>query len=248
MENAILVGLSKQVATRRELDIVANNLANINTTGYKSDKLLFEEYMMPVAKHENFRFSDRKLSFVQDHKSYHDLSEGEVQVTDNPLDLRIQGDGYFVINTPEGERYTRNGAFQINPDGAIVTNEGFEVQGEGGTITLDNGITDIVITPEGEITTNEGAIGQFRVVRFETPENLNKISGTMFKTTEDPLPIDERTSIQQGMLEKSNVQPITQMVALVEVNRAYTRLNDMLKQASDLRKDAIGQLGNAQLR
>ena len=113
MQNALLVGLSRQVALARELDVVANNIANLNTTGFKADGSLFEEYLSPAARADQ---TGSRVSFVRDRGTWHDMSQGAIEHTGNPLDVAIDGNGFLVVQTPRGERYTRNGALQINAD------------------------------------------------------------------------------------------------------------------------------------
>jgi flagellar hook-basal body protein len=137
MNNALLIGLSRQTALRRELDVVANNLANINTTGFKADGAVFGEYMQDNARTQNAG-QQRRLSFVQDRMSWHDFSQGTVQPTGNPLDVAIDGEGMLVVQTDNGERYTRNGALQLNNAGELVTSTGDKVMGDGGVIVLQN--------------------------------------------------------------------------------------------------------------
>src|SRR6185295_19128609 len=117
MENASLVGLSRQIALQRELDVVANNIANLNTTGFKADNVVFQEHLMPAARANQFAAADRQLSFVQDRATWLDLSQGPVLQTGNPLDVSISGNAFLTIQTPRGERYTRNGALQFNNTG-----------------------------------------------------------------------------------------------------------------------------------
>src|SRR6185312_9857675 len=125
MQNALLIGLSRQVALSRELDVVANNIANLNTTGFKADGSLFEEFLNSAARDE----SNERLSFVRDRATWTDMSPGGTDRTGNALDVAINGDGYFAVQTQRGVRYTRNGSFQINPTGQLVTAEGDPVLG-----------------------------------------------------------------------------------------------------------------------
>jgi len=129
MENAGLIGLSRQMALRRELDVIANNIANLNTTGFKADGNVFQEYLMPVARSDRFTGADRRLSFVLDRATWHDHGQGPIQQTGNPLDIAIDGKAFLAVQTPRGERYTRNGALQINAQGVIVTRDGHRVAG-----------------------------------------------------------------------------------------------------------------------
>src|SRR6476661_8549436 len=145
MENYSLVGLSRQIALSRELDVVANNIANINTTGYKSDATVFQEFLMPGASANGFRGGDRRISFVQDRATWTDFSQGPVQPTGNPLDVAISGNAFLTVQTPGGERYTRNGALQINAQGQLVNSEGLPIVGANGPITFQPSDREISI-------------------------------------------------------------------------------------------------------
>src|ERR1700687_1592287 len=153
MQNALLVGLSRQVALGRELDVVANNIANINTTGYKADGSLFEEYLSSVARADQ---TGARVSFVHDRGTWHDLSAGPIEKTGNPLNIAIDGNAFLVVQTPRGERYTRNGALQINGTGELVTSEGNPVLGEAGPIVLQPTDHQISISLDGTISAREG--------------------------------------------------------------------------------------------
>ena len=138
MENALLVGLSRQMVLERQMDVVANNVANVNTNGFKADNSLFEQFLMPVARENRFNVPDRLLSFVNDRGTWRDDRPGSVEVTNNPLDVAIDGNGYLVVQTANGERYTRNGALQINAQGQLVTADGAPVLGDNGPIVFQN--------------------------------------------------------------------------------------------------------------
>ena len=183
MENTLLIGLSRQIALQRELDVVANNVANMNTTGYKADGAIFEEYLMPGAQGAGFQGADRRVSYVQDRATWRDVGSGPIRPTGNPLDVAIDGDAFFVVQTPRGERYTRNGAFQINAQGELVTTTGDRVVGDGGPIQFQSTDNSISINPDGTITAREGgdsrndsARGRLRLVRFDNVQRLQKES------------------------------------------------------------------------
>jgi flagellar basal-body rod protein FlgF len=250
MENTALVGLSRQVSLARELDVVANNLANMTTTGFKADGAVFEEYLMPVARADNFPGAAKRLSFVQDRTTWHDLSQGSVQQTGNPLDVALDGNGFLVVQTPRGERYTRNGALQINSQGQLVTTEGFQVLGENGPIVFQPLDRQIAISQDGRISVLEGPgaktdsqRGKLRVVNFAPPERLEKDSSTTFSSPAgvgaQPAP---NVRVVQGAIEKSNVRSMVEMTRMIELTRTYTQVSTMLQQQSDLRKSAIEQL------
>ena len=249
MENASLVGLSRQIALARELDVVANNIANLNTTGFKADNVVFHEHLMPVARANQFRGIDRQVSFVQDRATWLDLSQGPVQQTGNPLDVAISGDAFLAVQTPRGERFTRNGALQINSAGQLVTSEGLQVVGENGPIVFQANDRNISISTDGTISVREGQNstdslrGKLRLVTFDRPQRLQK-DGT--STYAPPAGMQPQPATQvrvvQGNIEKSNVRSVVEMTRMVEVTRTYTQIASMLQQQSDLRRSAIEKL------
>ena len=141
MENTLLVALSRQMSLERQIDVIANNVANINTTGFKSNKSLFEEYLNTDAREDNFAAGDRRVSFVQNRGTYHDFAQGAFEKTTNPLDVAIDGGGFITVQTPAGERYTRDGSFQINAQGQLVTTGGHVVVGANGPIVFQPTLT-----------------------------------------------------------------------------------------------------------
>ena len=249
MENASLVGLSRQIALARELDVVANNIANLNTTGFKADNVVFHEHLMPVARANQFRGNDRQVSFVQDRATWLDLSQGPVQQTGNPLDVAISGDAFLAVQTPRGERFTRNGALQINNAGQLVTSEGLQVVGENGPIVFQANDRDISISTDGTISVREGKNstdslrGKLRLVTFDRPQRLQK-DGTSTYAPPAGMQAQPATQVRvvQGNIEKSNVRSVVEMTRMVEVTRTYTQIASMLQQQSDLRRSAIEKL------
>jgi flagellar basal-body rod protein FlgF len=252
MENALLIGLSRQMVLERQMDVVANNVANVNTTGFKADSSLFEQYLMPVARENRFNPADRVVSFVNDRGTWRDLHQGGIQITGNPLDVAIDGDSYLAVQTPGGERYTRNGALQINAQGQLVTADGLPVVGDSGPITFQQTDHDISITKDGRVTVVEGAAtttesvrGTLRVVRFANPQLLQKEGNNLFSApagvaaTQDPNP-----SLMQGAVEKSNVSGVLEITRMIQISRSYQQIATLLQQQSDLHKNAIQQLAN----
>ena len=251
MENALLVGLSRQDVLRRELDIVANNIANMNTTGYKADGAVFAEYLISNARGEQFAPPDRRVSFVHDRMTWHDMSPGGVQQTNNPLDIAIDGNAFLVVQTPRGERYTRNGALQINAAGELVTSAGDKVLGESGPIVLTATDRNIVINPDGTIRVQEGprattdtGRGKLRLVTFANPTQLRKDANSTFMapTGVTPQPASTNVRLTQGALERSNVRPVVEMTRMIELTRAYSEIANILQQQSELRRGSIERL------
>ena len=249
MENGSLIGLSRQMALQRELDVVANNIANLGTTGFKADGVVFQEHLLPVARANQFGGADRKLSFVQDRATWIDLRQGPVEQTGNPLDVAISGDAFLAVQTPRGERYTRNGALQINANGELVTSEGHRVLGEGGPIVLQNGDRDVSISADGTVSVREGknttdsARGKLRLVSFAEPQRLLKDGTSTFMPPEGVAPQPAvNVRIAQGAIEKSNVRSVIEMTRMIEVTRNYTQIAGILQQQSDMRRSAIDKL------
>jgi flagellar basal-body rod protein FlgF/flagellar basal-body rod protein FlgG len=249
MENALLIGLSRQMALQRELDVVANNIANLNTTGFKADGNVFQEYLMPVARSDRFIGADRRLSFVLDRATWHDFGQGTVQQTGNALDVAIDGQAFLAVQTPQGERYTRNGALQINAQGELVTGNGYRVLGDNGPIVFQPGDKDIAISREGTITVREGTNvpesqrGKLRLVGFAQPERLRKDGTSLFAAPAGLGPQAAPTAgVIQGAIEKSNVRAVAEMTRMVEVTRAYTAVAGILQSQHELRRTAIERL------
>jgi len=253
MENALLIGLSRQMALQREVDVVANNIANQNTTGFKADGNLFEEYLMPVARESGFTGKDARLSFVQDRATWQDHSQGPIQQTGNPLDVAIDGAAFLAVQTPRGERYTRNGALQLNATGQLVTNEGYQVLGDGGALTFQNNDGKIAIGEDGTIRVREGADtksdalrGRLRLVRFDQNSGLKKDGSSLFAAPNGVQPQaiqpPQRVRVMQGAVEQSNVRGVLEMSRMIEITRSYTAIAGLLQQHSDMRRGAIDKL------
>lgn len=245
MENIALIGLSRLTAFRRELDVIANNLANLNTTGFKADDVVFQEYLMPVARDDSFqRGGDRTMSFVWDRATVANMSQGGMDKTDNPMDVALGARGFFTVQTPQGERYTRNGSFEINPQGQLVTKQGYPVLGEGGPITFEQTDVSITINRDGTVATNGGNRGRLRIVDPNSPRGLEKSGENLFRLRDGAAvqPVAQPNA-RQGYVERSNVSPVQELSRMIEVNRAYASLVSTLDRHDQIRRDAIRSLG-----
>lgn len=242
MENALLISLSNQMAMRRTLEVIANNLANMNTAAFKRESMLFEEYKADSGRHPTLG-RPMDLSFVIDWGVQRDFTEGNLSTTANPYDLAIKGDGYFAVETPEGERYTRNGHFMLDPQGTIVTSTGHPVLDEGGApMTVDPEGGPIEVSEDGVVSNRNGTLGQLRVVTFENQELLEKTGDSLF-TSPEPAVAAENFQIVQGMIEESNVQPIVEMTLMIDVLRSYQHSTEILQTAEDAARRAVQRLG-----
>jgi flagellar basal-body rod protein FlgF len=250
METTLLIALSLQTALQRQLDMVANNVANLNTTGFKADGAVFAEYLQGSASTDQNSALEQKLSFVEDRMSWHDMSQGPVQQTGNPLDVAIDGEGMLVVQTVAGERYTRNGSLQISNTGELVTSNGDKVLGENGPIVLQPTDRDIVITKDGTIKVREGISltsdstrGKLRLVSFTDPQLLQKDGSSNFLAPDGvvPQPVTN-PHVVQGAIEKSNVRAVIEMSRMIEVTRTYTEVATIIQQQSTLQQTSIQQL------
>jgi flagellar basal-body rod protein FlgF len=250
VENALLVGLSRQATLERHLNVISNNIANVNTNGYKNDQSLFEEYLGSGAHEDNFQAQDRRVSYVQDRGTFRDFTQGAVQRTSNPLDVAISGSGFLAVQTAGGERYTRDGNLQLNNTGQLVTTSGDAVLGTSGPIVFQPTDHDINISPDGTVTVLEGAArtdsirGKLRVVNFADAQKLLKQGNNLFSSPDGAAQQDTKSTIQQGFVEKSNVNSVVEMSRMIEINRTYTSIANMLAAAHDLHKTAIEKLAD----
>jgi flagellar basal-body rod protein FlgF/flagellar basal-body rod protein FlgG len=251
MENMLLVGLSRQMTLERQIDVVANNVANTNTNGFKADKPLFQEYLASNASEDEFSRADRRVSFVVDRGTYRDFSQGATEETKNPLDVAIDGNGFLVVQTAGGERYTRNGALQINAQGQLITADGNLVLGDNGPITFQNTDHDVSITPDGRVTVIEGVSannsettrGTLRLASFAQPRLLQKEGNNLFSAPAGVAATPDTTSqFKQGAIEKSNVHAVVEITRMIQISRAYQQMATLLQQQSELHKQAIQQL------
>jgi flagellar basal-body rod protein FlgF len=242
MENALLVGLSAQIALRRNMDIIANNLANVSTAGFKRETPMFEELLAQIEAENS---SMREIAFVRDWGILRDMTSGALLQTGSGFDVAVEGDGMLVVRTPNGERYTRDGHMKLDPQGRIVTSTGDPIVGDGGPITVPPGVTDIKIATDGTISGPDGTIGRLRVVSFP-PRALHKEGKNLYSADEAPQPATN-TRILQGMIERSNVEPVYEMTQMIEVLRAYQHSSEQLNATDDLIRKAMQKLGEVKV-
>jgi flagellar basal-body rod protein FlgF len=236
MENGIYSGLSRQVALEAQMDIISNNIANMNTPGYREQNMVFTEYL---AKPKGI---DDPLSMVLDYGQYQKTEAGPMRQTDNPLDVALQGKGWLGVQTAEGIRYTRAGNFQLNVNGELITGRGDLVAGEGGSaITIPPNAREIKIDEKGAVSTEEGQVGRLMVVEFENDQELEAKGNGLYATEAEPLPPDH-TRVMQGLIEDSNVSPVLEMSRMIEVLRNYQATQRMLQNEHDRERTMIQRL------
>lgn len=215
MENATYAGITRQHGLMAEMRTIANNIANASTTGFKAEEVLFSEHVSRLGG------DYASLSMATADVRHTVQTQGGLAQTGGPFDLAIEGEGYFLINTPNGERLTRAGAFTPNGNGDLVTMDGHPVLDAGGApVFIPQGAGSIGIAPDGTISVGGNPIGQIGLVVPADPLKMTREGGTMFNPQGAfDAAIDGR--MMQGFLEESNVNPITQIGRMIEVQRAY---------------------------
>ena len=236
MENTGYVALSRQMVLRRQLESIANNMANMSTTAYRAERMLFTEYLSDTGD------SRRPLSFVQDLAQVRNLAEGPLQTTGAALDVAVKGKGYFVIQTARGERYTRDGHFRLSPDGEIVTALGDKVLSDGGVLEIPDDSKTIEIAGDGTVSADEDELGRLRVVTFGDEQRLKRVQGNYYDA-DGQLPRElEESEVIQGALETSNVRGIVEMTEMIKTLRAYQAAKRMNDQEHERQRRAIRTL------
>ena len=275
------------VAQQHRLDQISNNLANVDTEGYKRDISLQKAFPELLLRRMNddgvMRVPHRGQSLgsvdnapmvgklgtgVAQNEAYTIFEQGSLSETQNPFDVALQGEGFLAVETPAGERYTRNGSFLLGPESLLVTKDGYPVLSEEGE-PIQIRKNNFIIDKDGTIYASDNfpddprrlismfenewedveEVGRLKLVDVREPRYLRKQGGSMWNTTWESGPAqvvngDERPVVQQGFLEKANVNPVTEMVRMIEVNRAY-EANQRAVQAQD---ESTGRLLNQVLR
>ena len=239
MNNTGYIALSRQTTLMRQMDVVANNIANANTTAYKGEHVLFKEYLTQ-------RSADLPMSYVEDIAVKRDTQQGNLLPTENALDIAIQGDGYVVVDTPAGPRYSRGGTFQLDADRRIVTTQGYPLNGDNDQpITVGDANARITISREGTVLANERPVGKIRLVSFENEQQLRKTAGGLYTTDAEPQPV-AKPLVLQGMIEQSNVQPIVEMTRMMDVLRSFQANQKMVEGEHERQLKAIREIPNLQ--
>jgi flagellar basal-body rod protein FlgF len=245
MDNSLLVSLSQQLAAYRSMDVIANNLANVSTAGYKRESAKFEEYVTQVAPSEG-QTGTQQVSFVKDAGTSRDLSQGNIQNTGATYDFALNGKGYFAVQTPQGIRYTRDGHFTLDANGQVVTEQGYALQGDGGSVTITPNDSNVQVAKDGTISSTvngiSNQIGKLQVSDFADDTTLTKQGDNLYSTTQAPT-TPTGTTISQGALEASNVQPVLEISHMIEVMRAYQATATLSQSQEDMTRQAITQLG-----
>jgi flagellar basal-body rod protein FlgF len=247
MDTTTYVALAAQVALQKELETVANNVANANTAGFKADRPFFESYIEPLDG------PGGGVSFVQDAATYIDQNSGPIEVTGNPLDIALDGDGYLAVATAQGTEYTRDGRLHVGPDGTLTDASGRSVLAtDGSPIQMPDGFQDPEIKNDGhlKVTVNgrQQDVAQIGVFGSSNPNTVRKGGDGLLTALQSEMqptsPDDGGARIVQGSVEGSTVQPMKEIANMTELTRAYERLQTMLQNESDRERKMIDTLGH----
>ncbi len=244
MDHGVYVATSGFLTQQKRLEIIANNIANANTPGYKGDAPVFQTYHAAAGGLDRGQpWPAWPPYFPALTGQAIDFSQGPLTKTQNPLDLAITGEGFFEIQTPRGLRYTRKGDFAVAEDGALVTRGDHPVMGEGGSLVLTEG--EIEIDGEGNISVDGTQRGQVRVVTFPGNENLVREEDGMFAWVgrSSQATRSDQVEVRQGYLESSNVNPIREMVHMIDAIRTYEVQQKVIRSFDDTRKKVVDEVG-----
>ncbi|MGJ3230305.1 MAG: flagellar basal-body rod protein FlgF [Oceanicaulis sp.] len=242
MDNAMLVGLSRQLTLRRAMDVAANNIANAQTNGFKAERVMLEHDLTSRARHVD---GPDRVAFVDEWAMGRDFQQGALERTGRPLDLALQGEGFFMLETPAGERFTRDGRFTVNPDGELTAADGARVLDDfGQPVRVDPNAGPVTISDDGVIS-QAGLPGQrIGTVRFEQLGLLEKVGDNRFAAPDDAERVFEAMpQVLQGHVEASNVRPIAEITRMMEVSRSYASVTKMIRDTDELSRKAIERLG-----
>lgn len=234
MYKGIYIALSGAILKSRNMDIFAQNIANANTTGYKQERISFRDYIIPVDNNPGLTADGRVMADLS--VTATDFSEGSFERTGNPLDVAINGKGFFAL---EGGRYTRNGNFKINSEGRLVNQTGAKVLGDGGPIAVQGSRIDI--SASGEVIVDDIPVAKLKIVDFPDKGSLLKLNGGMFTTKETGEEVN--SNISQGYLEGSNVNVIREMVRMLKSHREFESYQKMIQAFDEAASKTINEMG-----
>lgn len=231
MDTTAYVALSRQVALMRDMSVIANNVANAATTGFRGEQTLFETVLRRAGE-------GSRLAFVQDVGTARDMSQGPITATGNPLDLAVDGDGWLAFGTAEGVRYSRAGHLEIDEGGQVVDAAGNPLLDDAGVpLVVPAGDRDLSIAADGTVSNRAGPLGRIGLAAFADPRALVPAGGNLWTAEQPPTPSTAR--LAQGMLEGSNVRPVIEMTRMIETTRAFEGTQKLIETHHDIERRAI---------
>lgn len=236
MENAIYTSLTRQSGLIREMQVVANNIANLSTTGFRREGVIFSEYVKRLEDAPSLSMARASARLV-------DLSQGELSRTGGDFDFAIQGDGFFLIETPDGQHLSRAGHFTPNADGELVNPDGYRLLDAGGApIFVPPDVGSVSLANDGTLSAQGVPLAQIGLWQPADPISLRHVQGTLFRADATE-PMEEPGLILQGYLESSNVNPMAEIARMIEVQRAYEMGQKLLDREDERIRNTVQTLG-----
>lgn len=236
MQTQIYVGLSSQLALRQQLDVLANNIANVNTVGFRGEAVLFDSHLEKTHDRQS-------VSYVVDKFSYTDRKAGTFRETGNPLDVAVRGEGWLQVQTENGARLTRDGRLHLNPAGTLVNHAGYEVLGTGGApIEIPEDAGTLQIMKDGTIGDGERVFGRIEIVQAADEGALAHEAGGLYAGG-GAVTRAEGIELMQGTLELSNVNVVLAMTQLIDISAAYQRAQTLVEGGDETARNAIRTIG-----
>lgn len=233
-------------------DVISNNLANINTAGFKTSMVTFKNIQdLAINQKSPYTYESTQVGTLSAggvvDSTLLDMKQGGLKTTGNPLDLAISGKGFFAVETPDGVAYTRNGSFIKNQEGFLTTINGDPVLGQNGAINLNipgKGIKDINIDSEGNIFINKNQIDKIKIMDFNNPQNMKSIGNSLLQPQQEDKPQDAKNfQISQGTLEQSNANVVRCMVDSIQGSRTYETLAKVVQTTNSTLGKAVNNVG-----
>lgn len=252
MVRGLYTAYTGMLAQQQKMDTISNNLANANTAGFKKDGVVFESfrdlYMVKINDPEligSQRIGRASLG-VKTGEVYTNFEQGALLQTDNPLNMALQGTGMFAVGVMDREgnlmeRYTRDGSFTLNPNGQIVSTDGYFLLGNNGPINVNN--SNIRITEEGNIYEGEDFIDQIRIIDFENLQSLRKMGGNLYEQTAQSMIKDFEGQVIQGFTEGSNVSSMDEMIHMINVMRTYETNQKVIATYDTTLEKSVNEVG-----
>lgn len=238
MENASSITLSHAVSLQRSVDVIANNIANSSTPGYRAQRVIFEEYLQDPST-ELGQFDQ-----VYDYGQFTVTKQGATERTGNTFDVALFGEGYFAVETEAGTQYTRAGNFQIGSDGTLMTPQGYPVLSGGESrITIPPDATNITISDRGDISSDQGIIGTLGVFEFANVQFLAPSGDNLYEDRGAGQTEAENTTVKQGFLETSNVNSVLEIGRLIQTSRDFEVTQRLLQEENERVRQSISRLG-----
>ena len=243
MQSGLYVSLSSQMALERRLTTIADNMANVNTVGFRATEVKFDEVLSKTQNDIN-----AKIAFVNQGNDYLSMKNGELQQTGNTLDFAVKGDAWFAINTPVGQVLTRDGRFTIKETGELVSVRGYPVLDAGGApIQLNRAGGPPTVGADGKVMQDDRQVATIGLFTADITKGFVRFENSGVSMVDEPQPVvdNPEVSVMQGYLENSNVNGIGEMTQLIQVNRAFESISSLMRDSESSLSSAIKVLGGS---